>query len=1366
MHHKIWNYSLILICCLLSYVAIGQKMESLTVKDGLSQGMIFDIVKDKDGFMWFATKDGLNRYDGYNFKVFTNNPYDSTSLAPYLKIEELFIDSKDRLWVNAASLYNKEQETFYNFKTDGKKIRGLVEDKNGNLWCIDKNIVYQLQLTTTKNGIPQLQLEEKAVVKGVISTLHFKSDGTLLIGTWEGLFKFNPTTNQLKQTLEIPALSIVEYPKGTAWIGTMRELVRMQDGKLTTIKLTLNQKRYYIRDDFKPELRLSPITQKIWLFSSTPGAVLYEIDPLPLSETYSLDKAKKIVLEKGHPVSTFIEKNKNLWVGTSGYGVRKISLQHYTFHHLLAGKSIRGNIALSKKGVVSCSYYGIENDIQKNINIKENTTQIQNNLITTKRTVRGVLRTKSGGNWILVEDASKKLVLAQMDDNLVELHRYSLENIEIPKWTYHAFIEGQKGNLWLAIGADLVQFNTKTKKFIHIKSKTPIEKTNNFINNSLLLYQDKAGIFWNGTTSGLRKITITSANTMTEQIYEHSPKDIYSLSKDVVACMLDDPIAPNRYLWVATKGGGLNKLDKKTGKFEHFTTKDGLSNDVVYGMLPDDDGNLWLSTNYGISKFNPTQKTFLNFVKADGLQENEFNTSAFFKDEKTGILYFGGINGITAFHPKDIQLSDFKPKIYINQLTIHGEVIEVGKPLKQRGKNPLTKAIEFTKSINLPWYQNQITLDFVSLDFAKPSKNLYQYQLSSVDKDWVQAGTRRSVNYSNLATGTYTFRLKATNSDGRWNEAATILKIVIYPPWYRTNSAYTLYALLLIFGMYKLYQDQIRRAKLHTELAYEQKEAARLAEIDKIKTNFFSNITHEFRTPLTLIIEPLRQYLKNPKKTALSKVELAKNNSERLLTLVNQLLDLSKLESKKMTLELKKGDFLEFVAPIMASFKGLAAQKGIRFIYNTPNELPFFDFDKNKVEKVLFNLISNAIKFTKTNGTVTINIIKNTQHQQLQIQVIDTGIGIPAKDQPYIFDRFYQVDGSNTREHQGTGIGLALSKELTEVMNGSLTFKSDFDNYRDNKGSTFEVLIPMVQVSSVMNKSEQIEPIAQYEIPLTPMAKISNQTSEITIDPDATNVALVIEDNEELRLFIKSSIEHQYKVIEAKNGQEGLNLAIKYLPNIIVSDVMMPIMDGFEVCKRVKTNEKTAHIPVILLTAKTAMDSVLKGLAYKADAYMKKPFNIEELLVRMKNLIEVRVLLQQKFTQTLETMPLLVAKPTKTKLSKQSIPEDPNLSSFDQRFLKSISNVVEQNLDNENLTIEDLAKTATMSRSQLYRKIKALLNQTPSEFIRNIRLKAAKQFLEQRKGNVTDITFMVGFSSPSYFSTQFKKKYGVKPSEV
>ncbi len=553
-----------------------------------------------------------------------------------------------------------------------------------------------------------------------------------------------------------------------------------------------------------------------------------------------------------------------------------------------------------------------------------------------------------------------------------------------------------------------------------------------------------------------------------------------------------------------------------------------------------------------------------------------------------------------------------------------------------------------------------------------------------------------------------------------------------------TQEKNTAHAEKIASDLEQLKQKQIAEQKT--------KEAERLEELERIKSNFFSNITHEFRTPLTLIIEPLRQVLEQPDQPWVNKVELAKTNSQKLLRLINQLLDFSKLEYNQMRIELKQGDIMEAIRPLLDSFALLAEEKNIKLSHQITGAIKHFDFDKDKIEKIISNLISNAIKFTEPNGNINISIQSEEQlgKPYFNFKIKDSGIGIPEKEQAHVFDRFYQVDGSNTRKYQGTGIGLALCKELVELMNGNISLKS-----QPGKGSTFEFSIPMY-FESIEKINTTIKPAANL-VPFSAKAEVRPHDG---VDMEADNIALVIEDNAELRQFIVSSIEGDYQVIEASNGKEGLEKAIEYIPNIIVSDVMMPEMNGFEVCEKVKTNEKTAHIPVILLTAKTAFDSRIQGLEFGADAYMNKPFHTKELLLRMKNLIEIRLLLQKKYSQEIEGESLENAVPNNV------------ISRYDKQFLENIDIFISEKMEEDSLGVEDIAQAMGMSRTQLFRKTKALLNQSPSELLRNLRLKAARKLLQEKEGNVSEIAYRVGFSSQKYFSTKFKEKYGKSPSTL
>ena len=1328
----------------------------LNTDDGLSQGMIYDIAQDDEGFLWFATRNGLNRYDGYNFKVFTHNPFDSTSISGDI-VRWLHHDSYDRLWVVAENigldLYNKYSETFITI--DLLKypiiINNIAEDKDGNIWIGADNSLFKIVTPNPKNSY-EVRVEQ--MTKGDIPEhLLFTSDGELIVSLKEkGLFKWDDNGKTYEPFIKEQSdafkevSSIFEYPKGTIWFGYNSVLYRYENKTLTSYTLPA------IENSNARLLRIcrNPKSNKLWIYF-TFHPIIYEIDPQLPPQVSALSPVFEFE-EKLYPPKVFFEEDKLLWIGTNGYGIHKSVLQKYPFEYIGAERSVKemfvnqdGELIYKTNKLI---YIHSTNDNEYSI-----LNKLKAQLHRLPEYGYGLLQRADGKYWVVanfIEPNRFVLYLFNKDFNIEK--EYNMPNSAMVELSYGQLVEDDNGNLWMASPTlGVIKFDSKKETFTRIVEAT--------VSQLVHLYKDSEGNIWYATLNGLGYIKLDKDSHVKESLfYQNNPKDPQSLNNNSIASVADDPEAPKQYLWVGTKGGGLNKLNKTTGHIEAvFTTQNGLPDNVVYGILPDNDGNLWLSTNRGLSEFSPSTERFVNFRATDGIQDDEFNTASFFKDKKTGVLYFGGINGVTAFQPSEIKQSDYQPKIFLTELRIHNEKIDVGKPLKERGKNPLAKPIEFTDAIRLAWHQNQISLQFAALDFTVSEKNLYQYQLVGVDKDWVISDKNRIANYSNLKVGDYTFRVKGSNSSGAWNEEdIASLKIIIYPPWWATTWAYLCYILALLGLVIYAYRFQINRIKLKNQLAYEKQEAARLAELDKMKSNFFSNITHEFRTPLTLIIEPLRQIIGHANNTTVrDKARLAKANSERLLLLINQLLDLSKLEVEKMEVELKKGNILEVVQPIADSFKILAEQKEIHFQYNAPTSIELFDFDKDKIEKILFNLLSNAIKFTPNGGRVSLTIgtsSKEGSDKMLQLSVVDTGIGISTSQQQLIFNRFYQAENPSSTTKQGTGIGLSLTRELVSLLNGELTLDSEV-----GKGSTFTISIPMpakehTQVLEEYGIEKEIATLATSSILAT------SPTADLQIPLDASNLALLIEDNDELREFIKTSIDGNYQVITAKNGEEGLQLAFKHLPNIIISDIMMPKMNGYEVCKAIKTNDKTAHIPVILLTAKTALNSKIKGLKYGADAYMNKPFNTQELLVRMENLITIRQKLQEKYSQVVESLAIADPKPNTI--------DNEQLSVYDQDFLERLHQIVDKHLDDENFSVELLAEQAMISRSQLHRKLKALLNQSPSEFIRTIRLAKGRQLLQKGVGNVTEISFMVGFSSPKYFSTKFKEKYGIKPSEV
>ncbi|MDQ3534289.1 MAG: ATP-binding protein, partial [Bacteroidota bacterium] len=673
-----------------------------------------------------------------------------------------------------------------------------------------------------------------------------------------------------------------------------------------------------------------------------------------------------------------------------------------------------------------------------------------------------------------------------------------------------------------------------------------------------------------------------------------------------------------------------------------------------------------------------------------------------------------------------------------------------------------------TDRIELPYDENFLSFEFVVLNYDAPEKNQYAYKLEGLDKDWIYSGTRRFASYTNLDPGAYTFRVKASNNDGIWNEQGAYLHLAILPPWWQTWWAYSLYGFMGICFLYVLRQYTVNRERMKHELKIQRLEAEKMHEIDHLKSRFFANISHEFRTPLTLILGPLEKITSShtEEKPDKSVYHMMLRNARRLLHLINQLLDLSKLEAGSMKLEEKPADLVAFLKAMVFSFTSLAEMKQIQYHFQFPSEHPVVYFDADKLEKIITNLLSNAFKFTPEGGEVAVIIKLQPADKQalstfpadliqrgisskaniLELIVQDSGKGIPQDQIDKVFDRFYQADTSHTREQEGTGIGLSLVKELVELFSGEIAVES-----QPGQGSCFTVRLPLLvanfkQVTLTGNNLPPIPINHNLNSPengftVAPYPEIENP------DPEAPLI-LIIEDNADVRFFIRENLQPVYQVIEAADGKEGYKLAVKNIPDLILSDVMMPKMDGVELCSKLKTNEKTAHIPVILLTAKASGGDKVEGLETGADDYLIKPFESTELLVRIKNLIDSRRKLREIFSREITLGPTSIT-----------------INSVDEQFLQRIMKIIEEHMEDTSFDVEIFSREAGLSKIQLHRKLKALTNESPGDFIRIMRLKRAADLLSQNAGTIAEVAYKVGFQEPSYFTRCFHKQFGKTPSE-
>ena len=906
-------------------------LERITIEDGLSQGMIFDILQDKEGFLWFATKDGLNRYDGYRFKLFIHNPFEPNSISGNT-VTQLLEDQQGRLWVgtdqNGLNLFDKQSERFFHLKNTAaapqliasNKIRSIIETPDGAVWI------------GTDRGTTQLSWKGKPPVEFPsnydltrnlnIRLHHFKNDslghfsdnyfhgashltpdGKLMLGTMYGGYTIDPLkiesqpfkiTDNFKQNIQLIDLD----GNGNTWISTFGHLMFKENNEWKPFDLPPPFDGYIRIAGFGPNHHLYTVAENHFL-KIAPGDL-----SAPIQAVHVLDERKGV-----HAVCIESDRSGNMWIGTAGYGLRKYNPENSRFQHLLAGTSMR-NILSDSKGNIWVY------DQPRFLRLDEERNELEQDIYPIKRHMIDVLETRNGKMLIginnYVDHRGNTIIYVKKENrNFIE-YPFPLD-VQAGK-----LMEDHQGLIWKnASNGDLVRFNPQTGKFRFFNYGHLV--TNSQYGYALM--EDTNHHLWIGTPEGLVQ-GVPAGDSLYFSLYENNPSNRHSLNNNVILSLHDDLDAPKRFLWIGTKGGGLNLLDKVTGQIEHFTVEDGLPNNVVYGILADDLGFLWLSTNRGLSRFHPKRKTFENFTVANGLQDNEFNTLSYAKG-KDGRLFFGGINGLTVFNPSDFEQDDFQPPVYITSLKINNITVS-----HQDSTGILTKPIEQTGAITLTHTQNLVTLEFAALDFSIPSKNQYRYFLEGVDPDWIEAGHTNVTTYTNLTPGQYTFKVMGSNSSGGWNKNPTSLAITILPPWWKSTLAYASYLFLLFCGLYGIYHFQINRVKLRNQLEFEQREAERLTELNRLKTNFFSNITHEFRTPLTLIIEPLRQIMPRLNDPYVSEnVKLANKNSQHLLQLVNQLLDLSKLEHKKMKLDLRKGQLEEVIRPIFQSFLPLADKK-------------------------------------------------------------------------------------------------------------------------------------------------------------------------------------------------------------------------------------------------------------------------------------------------------------------------------------------------------------------------------------------------------------------------------------------------------
>ncbi|MDX1913615.1 MAG: two-component regulator propeller domain-containing protein [Saprospiraceae bacterium] len=1310
--------------------------ENLGAAEGLSQGMIFDMLQDQKGFIWLATKDGLNRYDGYSFRVFQNDPFDPFSLSDN-EVQTLLEDKLGRIWAgtaaNGVSVFVPQSGKFYQIgRLSSQNINCLAQTSDGAIWAgsgkgvnrillpdrLPENISDLQTIARIDTFLWENESNTPPQPRNRIISMLGSRDGKLWVSTHQQTSCFDPASGKFqviarheKQTnINYPTSQLREQDNGTIWVGLPGYLFRIRDQIVEKLDL--------------PEKSAFPLTDLA--FDAMGNAYIGTRKQVYFLPNASFAPAARPAFQLLHrfPENGIIGSTKILfdrggllWVGTNGYGLLKHNPGNPQFLHYWEGKSTRGIIEDKQGRIWVWQAGGVFRQLTGRADKSSPYLFTDPNIH-----LHDLAPSRDGQTiWVCGEyrqGEHGECVLIGLNAMLEEKSRHTPG---ITVGPYSRVYEDPTGRIWLTGGTSTLA------RFDPASGQTDIfdySHVTGFRENAFCIYMDAENRCWIGTPHGLIEAR-ENGRTLQYQLYRSHSAQPNGLNSNYIQALLDDPKQPERYIWIGTRGGGLNRLDKQTGACRHFTTAEGLPNNVVYGILPDHAGNLWLSTNRGLSRFTPDDNSFQNFFSVDGLQDNEFNTLSYTR-LADGRLLFGGVNGITVFDPARITDSYASPPVFITRIKING----------QAAPDSLIAA-PAPAPIELRYDQNQLTFDFAALDFSAPRMNQYRYRLIGVGNDWVESTTTNSATYAHLAPGRYVFEVMTGGSHGVWGMPIR-LEIRILPPWWRTFWAYVLYFAGFIAGVLALYRFQVNKIRLENHLKFEQHEAARLLELDRLKSQFFSSVTHEFRTPLTLLLEPARQLLAEAKDQAVHyRLELIERNARRLLDFVNQLLDLSKLEAGQMPLDLRPGNPDQLVKTVVERFQALAEQRGIGLVYEPPASVPTIMMDEGKWDQILSNLLSNALKFTDKNGTVWMQLVFEPANSCC-IKVEDTGIGIAGKDLPHIFNRFFQTEHSRG----GSGIGLSLTKELVERMGGTITVDSPLSDGR--AGACFTVTFPVV-LTDAPPGAAPVGIAAPSEIP--PLTKAAGDRQK----PDEEQpLLLLIEDDADLRRLLRSSLPPAYRIAEASDGAEGIAMAFELIPDLVISDLMMPNKDGFEVAEALRNNLGTSHIPMILLTAKSSTETKLQGLQRGADVYLTKPFRADELVAHIENLLQSRRRIQAYFAQL--TREKTMAESTAT------------FSTQEQDFLQRLIKVIEDNLDNEAMDADAFARSVFISRSQLHRKISALTGIPLTEFVRNYRLDRAREMLMQRQGSISEIAWRTGFPNSKYFSTCFKERFGSTPS--
>lgn len=1427
------------------------KIEHYSTEDGLSHDGVMNILKDRDGFMWFGTWDGINRFDGHNFVTYKTRPGDSSSLK-INRVDNIIEDKQGYLWLevydNQVYRFDKQRKKFLaisslleekkiknilftgielggrdlvwlttfdrgvfavknttsgnpeiirygvgqknGFQLPSDKVNFLKEDEQKNIWIGTESGLSCLYLDSS--GQYKNNSLDAAFAKGMAYTCIAEDGQHVWFGTSDGyLIRYDKSSHQFlkkkvtnnrlnalllsknQQTVYAtggrdvittnvsslqnitafmpgvgPMLSMYEDKTGLLWIEPEKNGLIKYNPVTRTFKYFFQANDANFYNTAKEYKVFEDHNGRVWM-SMKGGGFGYYNRAADVIE-YFYNKPGSLDHQFSNIVTySYFDPAGVLWLSTRDRGIDKIIFQANDFKHGLlvahtlnkSDNEIRGIFSdqhkrlwlTSKSGKLYVFDQGrrvenvFVNEPAGGIGLVYNIIQARNGVIWLGTKGNGLFRA------VPVDKAGLKYKLTHFKADKKDINSLSSDLI-------YSILEDKKGRIWVATyqyGVNLLVPHGDEMRFINIHNSFKNYPVGSW--KARHLEEDASGKIWVATTNGLVVFDPDQGNP-DNYLFRSFGKvagDKTSLGNNDAQYIYRD--SKNR-MWVATSGGGLNKvveLSDKGLKFKVYTKEDGLPSDYILSIVEDNAHNLWLGTENGISKLEPEQQRFRNYDSYDGLPKTGLSEGSSLK-LPNGDLLFGCINGYITFNPTAIKDQKIKAKMALTSFQINNKDVNPGE-----AGSPLKIDINDAKEIKLSYNENIISIDFTVLDYRSSNKQAYAYRLNGFDTEWHNVKSQRKATYTNLPPGSYVFEVKSLNADLYENLPIKTISIKIAPPPWRTVWAYILYVIL--FGVLVEIARRIvfTMIRLRNRIAVEQR-------LTELKLSFFTNISHELRTPLTLIVNPIEELsrLENLPPKAREYINVVRRNANRMVRFINQLLDFRKAQSGKMDLKLAHTEVVALVKDITTYFSEVAREKQIELLV-VPNVKELYAWvDAEKIDIVIYNLLSNAFKFTPDHKVIRIEINQLPGEETFTIRVVDQGIGVPADKLNDIFELYYEVDKAPGSNLEGTGIGLALCKEIVGFHHGNIEARNNPEggltvtlelklgkaHFRDGKNIIVDTPGPV--------KSEGSKP-----------TEVIASLEQVSLQPTSKDVPLVllVDDNNELRKFLADQLKEFYRVVEAKDGLEGLEMALKVIPDLILSDVMMPELDGIQMLDRLKNNLITSHIPVILLTAKSSVENQIEGLKYGADFYITKPFQTDFILASIDNLLKQR----KKIFESLL-------------LSKKTVELNPTeivITSRDETFLKEIIDIVENGMVDVEFNIDTVAESIGMGRTTFYKKFKSLTNLAPVEFVREMRLKRAKQFLDANGHNISEIAYAVGFNSAKYFSTCFKEEYGISPSE-